>query len=223
MTTKKSTTQKSHISLQRAAELVQGIRDLRDKFDLLFARVHDHIEGHTEWYESNNDVIKALQDRVAFLTKQSSDAFCKADLSGEAIVNTREEMDKRSNATVEKFRQVTARLDAAESLWRQNAKVGMERYQEVRDLKATVRTHHESLHNHEKRLRELASEWVINKAATDYITNPTCRPRDPQWVVMGYNSERNKVEVHGPFTYPEAERFRNDADYSGYATLPLED
>ena len=40
---------------------------------------------------------------------------------------------------------------------------------------------------------------------------------------MGYNSERNKVEVHGPFTYAEAERFRNDADYSGYAILPLED
>lgn len=184
MTTKKSTTQKSHISLQRAAELAQGIRDLQDNFELLFARANDHQTR-----------IATLEDRIAFLTKQSSDAFCKADLAGRAVVTTREEMDKRSNATAEKFKAV----------------------------EATLRTFNDSLHNHEKRLRELASEWVINKAATGYVTNPACRPRDPQWVVMGYNSERNKVEVHGPFTYAEAERFRNDADYSGYAILPLED
>ena len=68
------------------------------------------------------------------------------------------------------------------------------------------------------------SAWVsLPKYSGPDVMRTMNSPREPQWVVMGYNSERMKVEVHGPFTYAEAERFRNDADYSGYAILPLED
>jgi hypothetical protein len=199
MTTKKSTTQKSHISLQRAAELAQGIRDLRDKFDLLFARVHDHIEGHTEWYESNNDVIKALQDRIAFLTKQSSDAFCKADLAGRAVVDTREEMDRRSITTAEKFDLFNNRLAEL------NNEVLALIQKEGTTTKAIGRAEamgkmlHESLHNHEKRLRELASEWVKNKAATGYVTNPAVKPA---LYILIHGNPVDGMEYYGPFDDP---------------------
>jgi len=161
--TSKSTTQRSHISLQRAHELTEAVRSLSARIitteEALKINVRDLKKDTTAATAEIESLASAYDTRMMNL---------KEDIVSQAAqIAALQESNQYLNALTwgpgsheARITKACERIDALDSHWRQHAKVSMERHQDTRALQTALMDANKRISDLEARVQQLAMNKV---------------------------------------------------------------